>query len=145
MTKAIIHTEKAPATIGAYSQAVRAGNTVYMSGQIPLDPVSMNIVGDGDFRAETHQVFKNLQAVAEAAGGSLEDIVKINAYLTDLDGCLCFFRTGHERNAGWYCSCIVGRTCNSDSNGIIVCYLPTTSRFEHLDRHGVGCSRRCYH
>ena len=84
MTKAIIHTEKAPATIGAYSQAVRAGNTVYMSGQIPLYPVSMNIVGDGDFRAETHQVFKNLQAVAEAAGGSLEDIVKINAYLTDL-------------------------------------------------------------
>ena len=84
MTKAIIHTEKAPATIGAYSQAVRAGNTVYMSGQIPLDPVNMNIVGDGDFRAETHQVFKNLQAVAEAAGGSLEDIVKINAYLTDL-------------------------------------------------------------
>ena len=84
MTKAIIHTEKAPAAIGAYSQAVRAGNTVYMSGQIPLDPVSMNIVGDGDFRAETHQVFKNLQTVAEAAGGSLEDIVKINAYLTDL-------------------------------------------------------------
>ena len=84
MTKAIIHTEKAPAAIGAYSQAVRAGNTVYMSGQIPLDPVSMNIVGDGDFRAETLQVFKNLQAVAEAAGGSLEDIVKINAYLTDL-------------------------------------------------------------
>ena len=84
MTKAIIHTEKAPATIGAYSQAVRAGNTVYMSGQIPLDPESMTVVGNGDFRAETHQVFKNLQAVAEAAGGSLDDIVKINAYLTDL-------------------------------------------------------------
>ena len=84
MTKAIIHTDKAPAAIGAYSQAVRAGNTVYMSGQIPLDPENMTVVGDGDFRAETHQVFKNLQAVAEAAGGSLDDIVKINSYLADL-------------------------------------------------------------
>lgn len=84
MSKTIIHTDKAPATIGAYSQAVRAGNTVYMSGQIPLDPATMTIVGEGDFRAETHQVFKNLKAVAEAAGGSLNDIVKVNAYLTDL-------------------------------------------------------------
>ncbi len=72
MSKTIIHTDKAPAAIGAYSQAVRAGDTVYMSGQIPLD------------RAEAVQVFKNLQAVAEAAGGSLNDIVKLNAYLTDL-------------------------------------------------------------
>lgn len=84
MSKTIIHTDKAPAAIGAYSQAVRAGNTVYMSGQIPLDPTSMTVVGEGDFRAEAHQVFKNLQAVAEAAGGSLSDIVKVNAYLTDL-------------------------------------------------------------
>lgn len=84
MSKTIIHTDKAPAAIGAYSQAVRAGNTVYMSGQIPLDPTSMTVVGEGDFRAEAHQVFKNLQAVAEAAGGSLKDIVKVNAYLTDL-------------------------------------------------------------
>lgn len=84
MTKSIIHSEHAPAAIGAYSQAVRAGNTVYMSGQIPLDPVSMTVVGEGDFRAEAHQVFKNLRAVAEAAGGSLNDIVKVNAYLTDL-------------------------------------------------------------
>ncbi|MFV2028989.1 RidA family protein [Neisseria sp. S1] len=84
MSKTIIHTDKAPAAIGAYSQAVRAGNTVYMSGQIPLDPTTMTVVGEGDFRAETHQVFKNLQAVAEAAGGSLKDIVKVNAYLTDL-------------------------------------------------------------
>lgn len=84
MSKTIIHTDKAPAAIGAYSQAVRAGNTVYMSGQIPLDPATMTIVGEGDFRAETHQVFKNLKAVAEAAGGSLNDIVKVNAYLTDL-------------------------------------------------------------
>ncbi len=90
MTKSIIHTENAPAAIGAYSQAVRAGNTVYMSGQIPLDPKSMTVVGNGDFAAETHQVFKNLRAVAEAAGGSLDDIVKVNAYLTDLDNFATF-------------------------------------------------------
>ena len=84
MAKTIIHSDNAPAAIGAYSQAVRAGDTVYMSGQIPLDPASMTVVGDGDFRAEAHQVFKNLRAVAEAAGGSLDDIVKVNAYLTDL-------------------------------------------------------------
>ena len=84
MSKTIIHSNHAPAAIGAYSQAVRSGDTVYMSGQIPLDPASMTVVGDGDFRAETHQVFKNLRAVAEAAGGSLDDIVKVNAYLTDL-------------------------------------------------------------
>lgn len=88
--KAIIHTDKAPAAIGAYSQAVRAGDTVYLSGQIPLDPSDMTIVGDGDFRAETHQVFKNLRAVAEAAGGSLDDIVKLNAYLTDLSNFAVF-------------------------------------------------------
>ena len=84
MAKTIIHTDNAPAAIGAYSQAVRAGDTVYMSGQIPLDPATMQVVGGGDFRAEAVQVFKNLQAVAEAAGGSLSDIVKVNAYLTDL-------------------------------------------------------------
>ena len=84
MAKIIIHTDNAPAAIGAYSQAVRAGDTVYMSGQIPLDPATMQVVGGGDFRAEAVQVFKNLQAVAEAAGGSLSDIVKVNAYLTDL-------------------------------------------------------------
>ena len=67
MSKTIIHTDKAPAAIGAYSQAVRAGDTVYMSGQIPLDPATMTVVGNGDFRAEARQVFKNLQAVAEAA------------------------------------------------------------------------------
>lgn len=84
MSKIIIHTDKAPAAIGAYSQAVRAGDTVYMSGQIPLDPATMTVVGNGDFRTEARQVFKNLQAVAEAAGGTLGDIVKLNAYLTDL-------------------------------------------------------------
>ena len=90
MSKHIIHTDNAPAAIGAYSQAVRAGQTVYMSGQIPLDPKTMDVVGNGDFAAETHQVFKNLQAVAEAAGGSLNDIVKLNAFLTDLDNFATF-------------------------------------------------------
>lgn len=84
MAKNIIQTDKAPAAIGAYSQAVRAGNTVYLSGQIPLDPASMTVVGAGDFATEAHQVFQNLKAVAEAAGGSLDGIVKLNAYLTDL-------------------------------------------------------------
>ena len=88
MSKTIIHTDKAPAAIGAYSQAVRAGDTVYMSGQIPLDPATMTVVGDGDFRAEAVQVFKNLQAVAEAAGGSLNDIVKTQC-LFDRFGQLC--------------------------------------------------------
>ena len=83
MSKTVIHTPKAPAAIGAYSQAVRAGNTVYLSGQIPLAPETMQLVGD-DFEAQAHQVFKNLRAVCETAGGSLNDIVKLNAYLTDL-------------------------------------------------------------
>lgn len=83
MSKQIIHTENAPAAIGAYSQAVRAGNTVYLSGQIPLDPQSMQLVSE-DFETQAHQVFKNLHAVCEAAGGDLNQIVKVNAYLTDL-------------------------------------------------------------
>lgn len=83
MAKTIIHTEQAPAAIGAYSQAVRAGNTVYLSGQIPLNPATMEVV-DGGFAEQTHQVFKNLKAVIEAAGGSFDDVVKLNAYLTDL-------------------------------------------------------------
>lgn len=81
--KAIINTDKAPKAIGTYSQAVKANNTVYLSGQIPLDPETMTLV-DGDFAAQTHQVFKNLQAVCEAADGSLADIVKLNIFLTDL-------------------------------------------------------------
>lgn len=83
MSKNIIHSDQAPAAIGAYSQAVRAGNTVYLSGQIPLVPETMQLVSDR-FDEQTHQVFKNLRAVCEAAGGSLDDIVKLNAYLTDL-------------------------------------------------------------
>jgi len=89
MAKDIIHTDNAPAAIGAYSQAVRAGNTVYLSGQIPLDPASMQIV-EGGFAEQTHQVFKNMKAVCEAAGGSLNDIVKLNAFLTDLSNFATF-------------------------------------------------------
>ncbi|MCG7657325.1 RidA family protein [Wielerella bovis] len=89
MSKSIIHTEQAPAAIGAYSQAVKAGNTVYLSGQIPLDPQTMQLVSD-TFEAQAHQVFKNLHAVCEAAGGSLNDVVKINAYLTDLSNFAVF-------------------------------------------------------
>ena len=81
--KAVIHTTQAPAAIGTYSQAIKVNNTVYLSGQIPLDPVTMNLV-EGDFAAQAHQVFKNLQAVCEAANGSLADIFKLNIYLTDL-------------------------------------------------------------
>ncbi|WP_239373319.1 RidA family protein [Snodgrassella gandavensis] len=89
MSKNIIHTDKAPAAIGAYSQAVRAGNTVYLSGQIPLAAETMQVV-EGGFAEQAHQVFKNLQAVAEAAGGSLNDLVKVNAYLTDLSNFATF-------------------------------------------------------
>ncbi len=83
MTKSIISTDQAPQAIGTYSQAVKIDNTVYLSGQIPLDPESMELV-DGDMRTQITQVFKNLTAVAEASGGSLADVAKLNIYLTDL-------------------------------------------------------------
>ncbi len=83
MPKQIIQTDRAPAAIGTYSQAVKVGDTVYLSGQIPLDPVSMQLV-NARIDDEIHQVFKNLSAVAEAAGGSLGDLVKLNVFLTDL-------------------------------------------------------------
>ena len=82
MGKTIIATPHAPAAIGTYSQAVRVGDTVYMSGQIGLDPASMQMVDGID--AQIVRVFENLKAVAEAAGGSLADIVKVNVFLTDL-------------------------------------------------------------
>ncbi len=85
MAKQSVHTNNAPAAIGTYSQAVRAGDTVYFSGQIPLVPESMEIV-DGDISAQIHQVFKNLKAVVEAADCSMDDMVKLNIFLTDL-GC----------------------------------------------------------
>lgn len=83
MNKTIISTEQAPAAIGTYSQAVKVGPAVYLSGQIPLEPQSMELVQG--FTAQTEQVFNNLKAVAEAAGGSLNDIVKLNIFLIDLD------------------------------------------------------------
>ncbi|MCM2131232.1 RidA family protein [Larsenimonas rhizosphaerae] len=82
--RAAIHTDQAPAAIGPYSQAIKAGNTVYLSGQIPLDPNTMELVS-GDIEAQARQVFKNLAAVCEEAAGSLNEIVKLNLYLTDLD------------------------------------------------------------
>ena len=82
--RAIINTDKAPAAIGPYSQAIKAGNTVYLSGQIPLDPQTMEVV-EGGIEAQARQVFTNLNAVCEEAAGSLGDIVKLNLYLTDLD------------------------------------------------------------
>jgi reactive intermediate/imine deaminase len=83
MPKQIIHTDQAPAAIGPYSQAVRAGNTVYFSGQIPLDPGTGNLV-EGDIAVQARRAFDNLKAVAEAAGGSLDRIVRLGLYLTDL-------------------------------------------------------------
>jgi reactive intermediate/imine deaminase len=83
VAKRAIETKHAPAAIGTYSQAVRAGSTVYLSGQIPLDPVTMQLVGSG-IRAEITQVLDNLARVAAAAGGSLDDVVKLTVYLTDL-------------------------------------------------------------
>ena len=82
MSKQIIKTEHAPAAIGTYSQAVKVGSTVYLSGQIGLDPANMQMV-EG-IEAQIHRVFTNLKAVAEAAGGSLADVVKLNVFLIDL-------------------------------------------------------------
>jgi reactive intermediate/imine deaminase len=84
MNKHPIHSDAAPAAIGTYSQAIRSGNTVYLSGQIPLDPVTMQIVSD-DMETRIVRVFENLKAVCEAAGGSLAEIVKLNIFLTDLN------------------------------------------------------------
>jgi reactive intermediate/imine deaminase len=83
MIKEIINTDKAPQAIGTYSQAVRADRTIYLSGQIPLSPKTMALV-EGDIGAQIVQVFENLLAVAEAAGGTFADFVKLNVYLTDL-------------------------------------------------------------
>ena len=84
MNKTPIHTDNAPAAIGTYSQAIQSGSLVFLSGQIPLDPETMEIV-DGDFEARARRVFANLKAVTEAAGGTLDQIVKCTIYLTDLD------------------------------------------------------------
>lgn len=83
MSRHPIATDKAPAAIGPYSQAVRSGSTVFLSGQIPLDPATGQLV-EGDIAAQSRRVFDNLQAVCQAAGGSLDDVMRIGIYLTDL-------------------------------------------------------------
>jgi reactive intermediate/imine deaminase len=83
MSRTIISTDKAPAAIGTYSQAVKVDRTVYISGQIPLDPVTKSLV-EGDMEAQVRRVFENLKAVADASGGSLADAVRVTIYLTDL-------------------------------------------------------------
>jgi len=83
MTREIIHTDKAPKAIGTYSQAVKIDNTVYLSGQIPLVPETMELV-EGDIKVQIQRVFDNLKAVTQAAGGDLKDIAKLNIFLTDL-------------------------------------------------------------
>lgn len=83
MSKSIVSSAAAPAAIGPYSQAVKVGNTVYLSGQIALDPVSGQLV-EGGFEAQVHRAFQNMKAVAEAAGGSLADVVKLTLFLTNL-------------------------------------------------------------
>ncbi len=84
MNKVIISTDQAPAAIGTYSQAVKVGTAVYLSGQIPLVPETMEVVSQ-DFTEQTHQVFKNVKAMCEAAGGEIQNLVKVNIFLTDLD------------------------------------------------------------
>ena len=83
MTRNIVHTDKAPAAIGPYSQAVRAGDTVYLSGQIPLDPATGNLV-EGDIGVQARRAFDNLRAVCVAAGGTLDQVARLGLYLTDL-------------------------------------------------------------
>lgn len=97
MNKSIISTENAPSAIGTYSQAVRVGSTVYMSGQIPLVPETMELVTE-PFEAQAEQVFKNLQAVAEASGGTLADVVKVTILLSDMD----FFAQVNEVMARYF-------------------------------------------
>ena len=97
MAKSIIQTDKAPKAIGTYSQAVKTGTTVYLSGQIPLVPETMEVISE-DFAAQAKQVFENLSAVCEAAGGSINDMVKVNIFLTDLGN----FATVNEIMAQYY-------------------------------------------
>jgi len=95
--RSIVSTEHAPQAIGTYSQAVKVGNTVYLSGQIPLDPQTMALV-DGNMEAQIVRVFENMKAVCEAAGGSLQQIVKLNIFLTDLQ----YFALVNEQMARYF-------------------------------------------
>ncbi len=97
MSREIIHSDDAPQAIGPYSQAVKIGDTVYLSGQIPLDPESMTLV-EGGIEAQTRRVFDNLRAVCQAAGGDLADIAKLSIYLTDLGN----FATVNELMAEYF-------------------------------------------
>lgn len=89
MSKQAIFTDKAPKPLGALSQAIKAGNTVYLAGQVGFDPATMEVVSC-DFAEQTHQAFKNLLAVAQAAGGDFNNIVKVNAYVTDVNNFALF-------------------------------------------------------
>ena len=97
MSRQSIHTERAPQAIGPYSQAIRAGDTVYLSGQVPFDPATMQLVS-GDIEVQARRVFENLKAVAEAAGGSLAQAVKFNIFLIDLGN----FAKVNEIMAGYF-------------------------------------------
>lgn len=97
MSRQAIHTDRAPQAIGTYSQAVRAGDSVYLSGQVPFDPATMQLAGGG-LEAQIRRVFDNLKAVAEAAGGSLADAVKLTIFLTDL----AHFAQVNEVMAGYF-------------------------------------------
>lgn len=97
MAREIIHTDKAPQAIGTYSQAVKVGDVVYLSGQIPLVPETMEVI-EGDFAIQVRRVFDNLSAVAEAAGGRLQDVAKLNIFLTDLS----YFATVNEIMADYF-------------------------------------------
>jgi reactive intermediate/imine deaminase len=97
MKKEVIHTHDAPAAIGTYSQAVKVGNTVYLAGQIPLDPASMTMVTD-NMEAQIRRVLDNMKAVAHAAGGTLDDIVKLNVFLVELS----HFPLVNEIMAGYF-------------------------------------------
>lgn len=119
MSREIIKTDKAPQAIGTYSQAIKVDKTVYLSGQIPLIPESMEMVS-GDINAEIHRVFDNLRAVAQAAGGDLKDIVKLNVFLTDLNN----FPTVNEIMATYFTQPYPARAA------IGVAALPKGSRVE---------------
>ncbi len=117
--KAIIHTSHAPEAIGPYSQAVKVGNTVFLSGQIPLDPKTMQLV-QGSIEQEATRVFDNLKAVAEAAGGSMGDFVKVSIFLTDLND----FATINEVMKRYFSAPYPARAC------VQVAALPKGARVE---------------
>ncbi len=119
MTRQIIHTDRAPKAIGPYSQAVRAGDLVFLSGQIPLDPATMELVS-GDFEAEVRRAFENLKAVVEAAGGRLDQVVKLTLFLTDL----AHFPKVNEVMASFFKEPFPARST------VGVSQLPKGSRFE---------------